>query len=325
MENTSTDTGKATMLHAVANKPTKHGVKKQSRKQKIFYAAMIALPVLQFVIFYIVVNFNSILLAFEEYDVNSGRYVLVGFDALKSAFKEYFSQPYLVKAIGNSLLLSVASLVVGLGGSVFFSYYIYKKYFGSKIFKVFLFLPSIISSVAMVLMFRYFVELGIPELVDKLFGKEIQGLVSGDKTGFATVMFFSIWVGFGPLILMFSGAMTNISPSVVESAQLDGITPMKEFWYITLPLIWETFVTYVVVTVAGTFINQMHLFSFFSGNAEPKMYVVGYYLYCAIYGNATTLSEYPALSAQGIMFTMITIPVTFLVRYLMRKFGPKED
>lgn len=324
MDRISTKTDEATMLHAVTNKPTKHGVKKHSRRQMRFYALMIALPVLQFVIFYIVVNFNSILLAFEEYNVESGGYVLVGWTTFKNAFGNYFSQIHLVRAIWNSLLLSLITLVVGIGGAVFFSFYIYKKYLGSKAFKVFLFLPSVISSVAMVLMFRYFVELGIPEAVEKLFGTEVQGLISNDKTGFATVMFFSIWVSFGPLILMFSGAMTSISPSVVESAQIDGITPMKELWFITLPLIWETFVTYVVVTVAGTFINQMHLFSFFSGSAEPKMYVVGYYLYCAIYGNSTTLSEYPVLSAQGIMFTVVTIPATFLVRYLMRKFGPKE-
>ena len=39
----------------------------------IFFYTMVALPILQFIIFYIVVNFNSILLAFKQYEVVPGK------------------------------------------------------------------------------------------------------------------------------------------------------------------------------------------------------------------------------------------------------------
>ena len=47
--------------------------KKKKKKDKagtIFFATMIALPLLQFIIFYIVVNFNSIVLAFQKYSIS---------------------------------------------------------------------------------------------------------------------------------------------------------------------------------------------------------------------------------------------------------------
>ena len=50
-------------------KMEKHALtKRKIDKKLIFYIACFALPVLQFLIFYIGVNFQSILLAFQKYD-----------------------------------------------------------------------------------------------------------------------------------------------------------------------------------------------------------------------------------------------------------------
>ena len=50
------------------------------RKEAIFYYSLLALPILQFLIFYIAVNFNSILLSFKEYRISGGQagYIWVG-------------------------------------------------------------------------------------------------------------------------------------------------------------------------------------------------------------------------------------------------------
>ena len=52
--------------------------KKMSMKKSgtLFYVTMIALPLLQFVIFYVIVNFNSILMAFQNYDNSTGKEVI---------------------------------------------------------------------------------------------------------------------------------------------------------------------------------------------------------------------------------------------------------
>ena len=45
--------------------------RKGDRSELLFYCALIALPILQVVIFYFYVNFNSVLMAFKSYDVMS--------------------------------------------------------------------------------------------------------------------------------------------------------------------------------------------------------------------------------------------------------------
>ena len=41
---------------------------KGDKGELIFYSALIALPILQILIFYFYVNFNSVMLAFKEFD-----------------------------------------------------------------------------------------------------------------------------------------------------------------------------------------------------------------------------------------------------------------
>lgn len=51
----------------------KSSIKKGGR---LFYVSMIALPLLQFLVFYVIVNFNSILMAFQNYDNSTGKEVI---------------------------------------------------------------------------------------------------------------------------------------------------------------------------------------------------------------------------------------------------------
>ena len=116
--------------------------------------------------------------------------------------------------------------------------------------------------------------------------------------------------------------MDRIPESILESATLEGISKIQEFWYITLPLIFPTMSTFLIVGVAGIFTNQFNLFSVY-GIAPPStdMYTLGYYLFAET-AYANDLS-YPRLSAFGILFTVIAVPLTFGFRFILEKFGPQ--
>ena len=300
---------------------------KRRTKQTIFYWSILALPLLQFGIFYVGVNFNSLLLAFRQFDVMTNESSFVGFSNFAQVFRDIGQLEYLHIAFRNSLLLCAVNLVFGTGFALLFSYYIYKKRLFAGMFKVFLFIPHIISAVIMVTIYKFFVDRAIPYFAQTLFSVEMSGLLADPDTVFGTVLFFAVWVSFGTQTIMYTGAMSGISDSVVEAAKLDGVTPLKEFWFITLPSIFPTVVTFVVVCVAGIFTNQMHLYSFYGQNAEYKLYNIGYFLYSETQSAAGSgyYMEYPYLSAFGLVLTCIAVPLTLIVRWAMNKFGPKAD
>ena len=296
----------------------------RERNRKIFYYVMFAFPILQFLIFYVGVNLNSVLLAFKSYDFQAG-YRIVWFENFERGVQDIFKLDYMKLAIRNSLLLSAINLGIGMTFSLLFSFFIYKKKPLSETFRVFLFLPVIVSSLALVIVYRYFCEIAVPQIWEILFHKKIAGLLTNYDTQLGAIIVFNVFAGFGVQILMYSGAMSGISESVVEAAKIDGITPMREFFYITIPLIYPTFVTFFVVTVAGIFTNQMHVFSFFGDKAEYNVYTVGYFLYRQISDTNTSISDYPYLSAFGLILTVISVPLTLLVKKGLEAIGPTGD
>lgn len=316
---------------SVSVKKNKRGAfSKQRRKQLIFYCCLLAVPVVQFCIFYLGVNINSILLMFKEYDVETG-YSFVGLKNFISVFKEMTnaSEPMhelLVNSLRNSLILGCLTIFVGIALAVFFSYYIFKKYFGGSLFKIFLFLPQMISSVVLVIIFKKFIDSAIPSIIETLFGVKTTGLLSDVKTTLPTLMLYCVFIGFGTQVMMYSGAMSAISSSIVEAAELDGCTPFKEFIFVIVPMIYPTITTFIVVNVATVFVQQMHLFSFYGPNAsdgDPNITIFGYYLYKEAYGGSRV--KFPRIATLGFYMTIVSIPATYLVKWLLEKFGPSED
>ena len=61
-------------------------MKKRRFSEALFVYCAIALPLLQFIIFYVAVNINSIFLAFQSYDYGLGSYKFLGFDNFAAFF-----------------------------------------------------------------------------------------------------------------------------------------------------------------------------------------------------------------------------------------------
>ena len=298
----------------------KKSIKEGKRSRLLFYCLMMLIPTVQFVIFYLSVNFNSVLLAFKAYD-KDGIVSYVGFQNFGNVISDIFNKSAMKQAFFNSLILGFCTIIVGMSLALTFSFYIYKKAPASGFFKVVLFLPQILSAIVMTTMFKYFVEAALPVLVETIFKKQIPGLLYDINTQFPTIVVFSLWMGIGTQILMYSGAMSGISDSVTEAAKLDGASPFREFISITVPMIWPTLTSFIVVNLAQVFVNQMNLFSFYGTMAEPKVQTLGYYLYAQMKGLNTTIRDYPYLSAFGLVLTAMTIPVTLVVKKLLDRAG----
>ena len=308
----------------------KSGIHSNQVRRMTFYIAVIALPVLQFCIFYIYLNFNSIIMSFQEYSLpQSGMgydVTFSGFENFKVAWQTFTDSGYMLM---NSLRLLLCELVIALPLAVLFSFYIYKKFFLSKFFRVMLFMPQIISSIIFVMLFKYITNEVYSQLVYSITGEMPLGLLVDTNTKLGAVLFYNIWISFGVNVMMFTGSMSNIDPSLVEAAKLDGANSFQEFRYITLPLIWPTFTTFVIIMLTGVFTNQMNLYTLFQVNGA-ELSTFGYFLYLSslssdLIGSSSKYLSFPQLSALGLLLTCMTVPVVLVCRWAMKKFGPSAN
>ncbi len=305
------------------DKQTRVGDSKR-KMELIFYISFVAIPILQFFVFYVAVNVNSIRLAFSDYDIKLGKYVFVGLDMFKTVWKDVtVSGSILATSVKNSLIFSLITTSVGVLLALLFSYYIFKKHLGSGFFRVMLFLPSIISAIVLVLIFKYFANNAYPSILD-VFGDKPEGLLVAKDTRIIALLFFNIFIGFGPSTVIYASSMSSIDTSIIEAGQLDGVKPLTEFTKIVFPLIFPTFTTFIVTAVASLFNNQFNLFSFF-GESLPNtnMYTMGYYIFRAVNSSAgATKHDYAYLSALGLLCSCVAIPITFLTKHFMEKYDP---
>lgn len=292
-------------------------------RRAFFYGVLILIPLLQLAIFYFGVNFNSILTAFQRYEVSKGEYVWTGFSNFSAIFENFASVGYFGDMFVRSILGYIIPLAITFIPSLLISFYVHKKMFASRFFRVVLYLPSLFSVLAVALIQKFLVEEGLPELVFRLTGNKPEGYLSNLDTAFWTLIILQTWFNFCSGIMLYPAAMSSIPQSSVESAQIDGCSMWKEFWYITLPQIYPTVVVIFITGMAGIFRTDLNVFNMYGEGADYSLYTVGYYIY-----NGTlnaTYADYPFLASLGVFLTLILAPVVMVVRALLNKLGPNDE
>lgn len=291
---------------------------KSDINQLIFYVSMLVIPIFMFIILNIVTNIEYVLLSFREFNTETKSYDWVGFKHFETVIRQFtLKESVLRDSLLHSLEIWAWGLFVGMPLAILFSYYIARKKFASTVFQLILFLPSIISSMVLVFLFSFFIDNAIPTLIYKIFDKQMNPLLGNMNTQWGVIIFYNIWASFGTNVLIFVGAITGISDEIIESAHLDGATPLIELIYIVIPLIFSSISTFIIVGVAGMFVNNASLYAFFGPSAATQ--TIGYYLYKDIMEGTASKADYSYLSAAGLLFSAIIIPITMLVRWLLGK------
>lgn len=191
-------------------------------------------------------------------------------------------------------------------------------------FRALLFLPSIISPMVLSTIFRIVTDKIYPELVFQFTGEYVPGLLMSDsKTVFLLACFYTIWTGFGVTTMMYRGAMDGVTPSMLEAASLDGAGEFVQFYKIILPMIFPTVSVFLLTGITAIFMNQINLFNIFSSNLGDEMVkTFGYQFFLET--SKASLSDYPRLTAIGLLLSAVTIPVVLGLRRLFNKLDPTE-
>lgn len=300
---------------------------KKRTKKFLFYLSLIILPCIQFCVFYLYVNGNSLLLSFKKYEYVAGELVssFVGFSNLKQVFHDLFTEPIFQYCIKNSFFFYLLSFLSGSIFSLLFSYYIYKKRFCANFYKAMLYLPVIVSSMVLCIIYRYFYELGIPAFVKSFSEKDLIGWSSDVNIEYVLLSVFIFLLSLGSNMLVYTSTMGSISTATIEAAQIDGVSVIQEFVYIIVPSIFKTVAMFLCTGILVIFTNQFMVFNFFGTKASEEFYTFGYYLYVEVQTANGDLVQYPYIAAVGLALTFIAIPVVLTLRFLLNKFGPSED
>ena len=257
---------------------SKEVMPKPFRKNMIpFIIGMLFIPVVWFIIFYLIVNINSILMAFKYIKGvdDNGRLIYAwGLENYKNMFKAFTSVGYseLRVSLINTLKYFFLNFLIIIPLTYFVAYFLYKKVWGYKFFRVLFYLPSIISGVAMVIIFKNMITTYGPiyTLLKNLFNYEMPPLLTNAKYATNTIMVYCVWVGFGVNTVLYQGAMGRIPTEVIEAGKIEGITWWQELFYVVTPMVWPTLSTTLILAITQLFNTSGPILLFDTGGALKR-------------------------------------------------------
>lgn len=285
-------------------------------KKGLWFSIIVLTPVfISFLVFWVGVNFQSILLAFISRDAVTGQEVF-SFYQFEKLFRE-FQNPNsaMSEAFVNTMKYFVVHLIK-IFLSVTIAYFLYKKVPGHVFYKVLFYLPAMIPAMVYIAIFKELIGVYGPiyTLVEKLFGYKMPALFANPATATPTILFYVLWSGFGTSMLIYVGAMNRIPGEVIDAANLDGVGMAREFFQIVLPLIWETFGTYFLLAFTGIFMESGPLLYFVGEDKSLKTQTINYWMFLQVIGG-----EYNYPSAIGLFFSICTVPFVIVSRWLITR------
>lgn len=301
-------------------KMVKIRAKKMGKAKKIelvFIWGMLALPILQWLIFWLGINANFIKLAFV--DARTQEFTFSNF----AVFWADLTAPHgsIKIALVNTLKYFAMTMLVINPLSLVIAYFLYKEIRGSKIFRIIFYLPVIISSVVMVECFREIIQPnGVADKLLNVFGISIppEGWLSNFDTATGAILFYTVWTGFGVNMLLFTGAMVRVPTEMLEAARLDGCSAFREFFVLILPMIMPTITTLVITSFTAVISSTGPILLFTNGGYETT--TISFWIFEKLYGGGVSgglASNYNIVSCTGLCFTLVSLPIIYLVRFLM--------
>lgn len=169
-------------------------------------------------------------------------------------YKEIFMRPEIFGALKNNLYYFVGGLLQ-TSIALYFAILLNGRLRGRYTFRVILFLPYVLHSVATVIMFRnlYHAEYGSLNVFLEAIGLESwqQLWLGNPKLVNFSLAFISMWKYFGLSMVIFIGALQSIPKDLYEASTIDGANAWQDFKFITLPSLRPVIELMLILTLTG--------------------------------------------------------------------------
>lgn len=221
------------------------------------------------------------------------------------------------KVIFNTLFYVVVYVVLNLIVSIGFAAWLNQKIKGITIFRALLFLPVLVSPVAIAMVWQWMYEPnnGLINWALRLIGIQGPNWLGDTKWAMIALILMCVWQNFGYNMLIFLAALQGVPQSLMEAASVDGAGPLVRFFKIMLPAISPAIFFGTVMTLINAFQVFDQAYVLTNGGPGNATEVLGLYVYKNAFqwfkmGNGAALAV--------IMFSFILL-VTLIQLVLQKK------
>lgn len=166
-------------------------------------------------------------------------YEATGFVGLEN-YKAVLGDYLFVKCLVNTFEYLFWSLIIGFIPPIAIAFMINELICGKKVFRFITYLPSLVSIVAISLIWTTVFrpgQNGVANAILGRFGLPMMGWFEDSKLTIPLIILSSTWQGMGSTALMFFASLQSVNGELYEAALIDGAGICRRIWHVTLPQI----------------------------------------------------------------------------------------
>ena len=296
-------------------------IKKFIYNQKVAPYIFILPFLVIFCCFFIYPMISTIVMSFQ--DVKPGVTEWVGL----ANFERLFGDKVFFKALGNSFLYMVLTLVLLIPFPMLFACMINSKLMKAPgLFKSLMYLPAITSVVVAGTIFRLAfseTEYSLVNQIVGLFGIPPVRWLRQQGTGFFVLLLVACWRWTGVNMMYFLSGLKSIPEELYESARIDGANGWQKFAHITMPLLKPTTIYVLTISIYAGLAMFTESFILWNGNSSPNnitLTIVGY-----LYRQGIEKNDLGYASTVGLVLLIIAMTINLIQLRINGTLGGEED
>lgn len=285
---------------------------KTARHQTLWFYIFISPWLIGAVLFALYPIVSSAYYSFTEYDiVNPPKWI--GFQN----YVDLFHDDIFWISIWATVRYTLLSVPIQLGLSLLFALLLNQKIPFKGFFRTVMYFPSMISGVAMALIWMWIFnpQSGLLNQGLSLLGLPGPLWLFDEKWAIFALVLMSLWTVGGGMVIFLAG-LQSVPPSLYEAAELDGVTRLRSFWHITLPMISPVFLFQLIMSLIESF--QVFTQAFIMTKGGPN-YSTMFYVYY-LYQNAFKNFKMGYASAMAWLLLIVVMVLALLIMKGSKRF-----
>ena len=241
--------------------------------------------------------------------------MFIGLDNYRTILYE---DAYFWKTIWNTLYYTIFRVPINIFLSLLIAILLNRTLKASGLIRATFFLPSLISGVALSVIWIWIFnpQIGLLNTILAFFGLNGPLWLQDENWSKLSLVIMSTWSIGGGRMLVFLAALQNVNPNLYEALKLDGGNDLQCFWHITLPLISPVIFLWSVIEVIASM--QIFTEAFIMTKGGPLESTLFYNLY--LYNQAFENFNMGYASALAWILLVITLIITLAQFRLSKKY-----
>lgn len=228
--------------------PGKFRLSQQKEEWLLAYACLAP-----WIIGFLVFTFGSMLvslgLAFTNTDMLTG-IRFVGF----ANFIELFQDKLEWKSLSVTFIYALGAIPIGIASSLTIAVLLNQDFPGRAWFRLFYYLPSVVSGVAVAILWAWIFNprIGLINSFLAIFGVTGPKWIFSEEWALPSLILMSLW-GVGGNMLMYLAGLQSVPTELYDASKIDGANSVERFRFVTLPMLSPTIFFTVIMGVIGAF------------------------------------------------------------------------